>query len=415
MNDGASQAAEEHDVIVVGAGPAGLSAAIALREEGITRVCVLDRESEAGGNPRHCAHPPFGMREYNRVLTGPTYARRMVAQARQVGIDIRVNHSVARIGEGGVLHVVHPEGVQQMRADRVILATGARETPRAARLVSGLRPLGVLTTGALQNMVNLNNLIPFRAPVIVGSELVSFSAVLTCRHAGIQPRMMIEEAPRITAWAASRALPGILGIPVLTGCRLERIVGDTQVEAVVLRLANGVEQQVACDGVLFTGQFTPEAALARMGHLALCLETGGPLIDQHGRCSDPSYFATGNMLRPVETAGWCFDEGRRIGKAVARDLSGGLPDTSDAIAVTVEPPIKYAVPQRILPGMKNRPLEKLQLRVLEVTHGELRVEQGGALLWHRRGHFLPERRILIPLAALQMTGTSPLTVTLRPG
>lgn len=404
---------DDHDVIVVGSGPAGLGAALALRAEGVTRICVLEREAEPGGNPRHCAHPPFGMREYHRILTGPAYARRMVAQAQAARIDLRPAHSVAGIGAGGVVHVAHPGGVQQMRAARVILATGARETPRAARLVSGMRPLGVLTTGALQNMVNLTHLRPFRAPVIVGSELVAFSALLTCRHAGIRPRLMLEEAARITAWAPARALPRLLGIPLLTGCRLERIIGDMQVEAVELRLADGRRQQVECDGVLFTGRFTPEATLARMGHLRLCPETGGPLIDPYGRCSDPSFFATGNMLRPVETAGWCFAEGRRIGRAVAQDLRGGLPDIGTAIDVQIRPPLKYAVPQRIFPHLPGQPSGHLQLRVLNATRGELRVTQNGATIWTRRGRFLPERRILIPFAAMPITDNTPISVTLQ--
>ena len=77
------------DVAIVGGGPAGLAAAIALRGRGVARVTVLEREATAGGVPRHCGHPPFGMRELGRVLTGPAYARRLVAMAMAAGADIR--------------------------------------------------------------------------------------------------------------------------------------------------------------------------------------------------------------------------------------------------------------------------------------------------------------------------------------
>ena len=81
------------DVAIVGGGPAGLAAAIALRGQGVARVTVLEREATAGGVPRHCGHPPFGMREVGRVLTGPAYARRLVAMAAAAGADIRTGHS----------------------------------------------------------------------------------------------------------------------------------------------------------------------------------------------------------------------------------------------------------------------------------------------------------------------------------
>ena len=170
------------DVAVVGGGPAGLAIATALRRLGAGRVSVLERESVAGGIPRHCGHPPFGMREFGRILTGPRYADRLVKRALAKGVSVCTNTTVTSISSGPVLVVSTPDGVEEMRPRRVILATGVRETPRAARLTSGTRPLGVVTTGALQSSVYLGNGAPCTRPVIVGSELVSYSALLTCCH-----------------------------------------------------------------------------------------------------------------------------------------------------------------------------------------------------------------------------------------
>ena len=78
------------------------------------------------------------------------------------------------------------------------------------------------------------------------------------------------------------------------------------------------------DGVILTGEFTPESALLRMGHIEVDPATGGPVVDQYGRCSDPVYFAAGNLLRPVETAGWSWREGRAVAAVLAADLDGGL-------------------------------------------------------------------------------------------
>ena len=109
---------ETVDVAIVGAGPAGLGAAIALRRQGIARVLVLEREAEAGGVPRHCGHPPFGLREFGRVLTGPAYARRLVERVQAAGAMIRCGTSVVAIGPGARLSVTGPEGPVEIVARR---------------------------------------------------------------------------------------------------------------------------------------------------------------------------------------------------------------------------------------------------------------------------------------------------------
>jgi hypothetical protein len=149
-----------------------------------------------------------------------------------------------------------------------------------------------------------------------------------------------------------------------------------------------------------------------MGHLAMAPDWGGPLVDQFGRCSDPVCFAAGNLLRPVETAGWCYREGLRIGRAVAQDLAGALPAPADAAEITVAAPLKLAVPERLVPGgAAAAALRHLQLRMAEAGHGLIDIRQGGRSLWHRRGRFLPERRILVPLERLAPRTAEPITVT----
>lgn len=100
---------EQVDVAIVGSGPAGLAAAIELRRQGVARVCVLERDGEAGGIPRHCAHPPFGLREHGRLLTGPAYALRNVEQAERAGVDIRLRHSVVALAAAGLLQLATPK------------------------------------------------------------------------------------------------------------------------------------------------------------------------------------------------------------------------------------------------------------------------------------------------------------------
>ena len=386
------------DVAIVGGGPAGLGAALALRRLGVQRVLVLEREPEAGGVPRHCGHPPFGMREFGRVLTGPVYAKRLVGQAAAAGVEIRTGHSVVAVEPGGRIRLTTQDGPAVVEARRAIIATGVRESSRHARLLSGDRPLGVVTTGTLQAMVYLKHQVPFHRPVIVGTELVSLSSLLTCRNAGIRPEAMIEANARPTARQALALLPRLLGIPVHYGAELLEIRGGPRVESVTLRLATGGAATIACDGVLLTGCFVPEAALVRGGHLQLDPGSGGPVIDQFGRCSDPTWFAAGNVLRPVETAGWSFREGQRIGACVADDLAGRLPATGRTLAVEPGSGIKLAVPQRLALPLTQGGLQHLQLRVSKAIEGTMSLAVEGEPIWRRRMSALPERRLLVPCA-----------------
>ena len=400
------------DVAIIGGGPAGLAAALALSRRGLSNIAILEREAEAGGVPRHCGHPPFGWQEYRRILTGPAYARRLVSEVRSARISLRTGTTVTALGADGVLSIADAGGLSSLAARRVILATGAREAPRAARLIAGARPLGVINTGALQAMIYLENRVPFRRPVVVGTELVSYSALLTCMKAGIHPVAMIEEAPRPIAHPACGLFPWLRGIALCYGTRIEAVEGRERVEAVRLRDHAGHERRIACDGVLLTGCFTPESALARMGPLALDPHTGGPAIDGFGRTSDAACFAAGNGLRPIETAGWCRQEGHFVGEAVADDLAGRLPAPSDTIAVAATEPVRYVVPQRLSQPLACNRLPALQLRVARPVRGMLRVvDDERRPLWERRASLLPERRVLIPLAALDLRrSTASLTV-----
>lgn len=311
-----------YDVAIIGAGPTGLSAAIRLKESGLRQVIVLEREPEAGGIPRHCGHPPFGIREYFRVLNGPAYAKRLVKNALQSGVVIALKTSVTALNPRGYLDIVSPEGTGQLHAKRVLLATGTRETPRSARLISGNRPLGICNTGTLQSMVYLKKMIPFRSPVVVGTEIVSFSALLTCKKAGIKPVEIIEENQKPSvAWPLHYAAR-LFGIPLHLNTRVVNIMGKDRVEAIQVIDQKENSRTIECDGILFTGQFTPESSLARMSHLQLEQQTGIPVTNQLCRCSDPVYYAAGNLVNnPVKVAGKCWQKGRIVAESIIQDLA----------------------------------------------------------------------------------------------
>jgi thioredoxin reductase len=397
------------DVVILGAGPAGLAAAAELKRLGLRDLIVIDREAEPGGIPRHCGHTGFGLREFHRPMSGPRYAR---ALAKTAGDKLQLGVTALRLEPGGIVQATGRFGPETYRGKAVLLAMGARETPRSARLVSGTRPWGVMTTGALQQFVYLHGKRPFARPVVIGTELVSFSTLLTMRHLDIRPVAMIEANDRITARRPGDLVArALFGVPVLLNTHLTRILGSDHVEAVEIDRGNGAER-LDCDGVIFTGKFRPENALLANSPVAIDGGTLGPAIDQYWRCTDPAFFAAGNLLRGIETAGQCWREGRAAARAIAAALEGRLP-APVGIAVEMEGALKYVYPQRIAPGEALDGALLFKARVQKAARGTLVVRADDRVVWSRRISALPERRIAWPVSAATLQGSRRITVALE--
>ncbi|MBE9638847.1 NAD(P)/FAD-dependent oxidoreductase [Salipiger mangrovisoli] len=391
-------ATEQCCIAIVGGGSAGLALAAEARRLGAKNVVVLEREQSAGGVPRHCGHYPFGLREYGRLMKGPDYARRNVAAACAVGVDLRTGATVSRLLPGGGLEVVQDGYAYTVRAERVVLCTGVREASRAQRMISGDRPSGIVTTGALQGMVYLAGQAPFRRPIILGSELVSYSAIQTCAHLGIRPVAMVEEEPNTLAPGQLQLYLRLRGVPLHTGVSDLAIRGKGRVEAVSFTDMTGQRLAIETDGVIISGRFLPESALLRASHLEVDPLSGGPVTDQHGRCSDPAFFAAGNLLRPAETSGFCWREGRRAAAHVVADLARPRDMDRHTVAIRAEDPaIGFVSPQRVVIGRESSASGPLHVGLALPLNGVLQATSAGRVLWSGAGKARPVRRVHLPL------------------
>ena len=316
---------EHADVVIVGAGPAGLTAARYLRTSGVPSVLVLEREAEAGGIPRHSDHLGYGVRDLRTLLSGPAYARRLAERAEAAGADIRLSTTVTGWAGDRSLLVTSPQGRRRIDARAVVLATGARERPRSARLVPGDRPAGVFTTGQLQSHVHLHHQPAGTRAIVVGAEMVSWSAVLTLRAAGCRASLMTTEYGRPEAYAAITAA-GRLGlrVPVARRTRVIRVIGRDRVRAVELEhLDSGQRRIFACDTVVFTGNWIPDHELARLRGIEIDPRHRGPVVDSALRTTADGVFGVGNLLHPVDTADVAALDGRHVVGPVRRYLDHG--------------------------------------------------------------------------------------------
>ncbi len=324
-------------VLIVGGGPAGLNAAIELKKQGIRDVLVVDREPEAGGMPRFCHHTGFGREDLWRMWSGPKYAQYYRELAEKHDVEVRTSTTITGWSESKKLDFTSPDGIGQIEARAVLLATGVRERPRSARLIPGARPQGIYTTGSLQRFVYQEKLPVGKRAVIVGAELVSLSALLTLRHAGVECVAMITEEARHQIEFPYVAMKWLYAdlltrTPIITNARVTNILGRKRVEGVEIsvgQIANlpdgqfGKLSHIDCDTLIFTGNWIPEHELARLGGLTLSPVTRGPEVDAAFRTSAAGVFAAGNLLRGVETADRCSLEGRRAAQGIVEFLRGG--------------------------------------------------------------------------------------------
>ncbi len=395
------------DIAVVGAGPAGMTACLELSKLSSLKIALFEGEEELGGMPRSC-HLPFGMRDQKRIYTGPGYARRLARLTRQTSVEIHLEARVldmtpGRSGEPHRLHVLSPEGHRSYESRFVILSTGCFESPISVRRIGGTRPSGIFTTGTLQQLVNLDHLTPGRRAIIVGSEHVALSSVLTLRRAGMSVVGLVEENPKLQTYV----LPALwmsryFKFPIHRNTSVKRILGHRRVEGVeLLNAGDKRRRRVECDTVILTGRFRPDSMLIDGTAIEQDPASLGPMVDTNLMTSVPNIFAAGNLLRGADMHDLCALEGRLAARGIIDRLSTNEKGRGKDrfIRISARPPIRYVVPQKLNPDrVKKRLLSKLypwpaiQLEkslkdlVLEAWSGHERIWRGsyGKLIGNTR-------------------------------
>ncbi|MEN8192059.1 MAG: FAD-dependent oxidoreductase [Bacteroidota bacterium] len=411
----------ETDVLIVGAGPAGMAAALELLKLNVGKITIVDRDKEAGGLPHLTDHIGFGMRDIHRAYSGPSYANYYIKKIKNSTIQLLVETTVTGWDSNNKLNITTPSGLGTITAKAVLLTTGCRERPRTARLIPGSRPQGIYNTGALQDFVFEYKKLVGKKAVIIGAELVSYSAIHTLRKAGCKPILMTTEFEKhqITIpylpfkWWSSNWFNKV---PLEKNCKISNIYGKDKVEGIELTNdKTGNKKQIDCDTVILTGDWIPDHEMARLGTIEINEKTNGPLVDGQLRTSNEGVFAAGNLLRGAEPSDIAALEGRHVAKSISKYLEKN-DWFQNRIKINVDEPIKWITPNAIELNSYNLPLNRFLFRVTDFMKNKtLKIKQGEELLYSKTF------KLIIPNFSQELSGEwqnrikgiSPITITLE--
>lgn len=321
------------DVVILGGGPAGLAAALALRDLGVNDLVILEREPEPGGILRQCIHDGFGLVRFHQALTGPEYAQRFLDPVRAVGIEVRTGATVTGLTEGRLVTAVSRQGLVQYQAKAVVLAMGCRERAAGALPLYGSRPAGVFTAGVAQAYVNVHNTMIGRNIVILGSGDIGLIMArrLTLEGANVLGVYEILPHPSGLPRNVTQCLDDFR-IPLHLSHTVTELHGAARLEAVTVCAVDSqrrplpeTAQRIPCDTLILSVGLIPENELSRMAGVLLDKQTGGPVVDQFLQTSVPGIFAAGNVLHVHDVADDVSAEAEALAAQVARYLSGSLP------------------------------------------------------------------------------------------
>lgn len=345
------------DVVVIGAGPAGLAAAVAAHDSG-ARVCLVEREDRSGGILKQCIHDGFGLVRYGQKLTGPEYAWRDLQAVQNRGIEIFNETFLLKLAKdkaGFILTLQNREqAVFQFEARALVAATGCRE--RTARQVSihGQRPAGVFTAGTVQRLVNIDGYLPGRRCIILGSGDIGLIMArrLTLEGAEVLGVYELKAEPsglarNIVQCLEDYKIPLHLSRTVITVHGRERVEGVTisQVDE-NLKPVPGTEEYVSCDTLILSVGLIPENDILTPLGVEIDPGTGGPVVDQRLETNIPGLFSCGNALHVNDLVDYVSESGETAGKFAAQ-YALGRAEGSDPIPIKIEGDVVYVVPQRL--------------------------------------------------------------------
>lgn len=400
------------DIAIIGAGPAGLAAAVAAHEAGVKDILVIERDSEPGGILNQCIHNGFGLHRFGVELTGPEYAGRYEDMLIGTGVKIQLGTMVIGIENRVISCVSKENGYEEISAGAIVLAMGCRERNRGPIFVPGDRGSGVFSAGSAQRYLNIEGYLVGRRVVILGSGDIGL----------IMARRMTLEGAKVLAVSEimpfsnglSRNIAQCLddfGIPLYLSHTVTDIIGKGRVEAVVISQVDenmkpipGTEKRFECDTLLLSVGLVPENELSRAAGIKIDPRTNGPVVGEDMQTSAEGVFACGNVLHVHDLVDYVSAESARAGAAAAEYVLRGGNAGGERLPVTASGSVGYTVPQSVCPQNVGKALDIFFRVRKKIRRGEITVTSGGTVIASFKREFLAPaemQKITVPKALLE--------------
>ncbi len=344
----------DHDIVVVGGGPAGMAAAAAAYDAGVKDVVILDREEENGGILRQCIHNGFGLHKLGRELTGPEYAAVYKQKIEERGIKTYNLTMVTDISADRVVTACRRDGIIKIRAKAVILAMGCRERSRGALNIPGTRPAGVYSAGTAQKLVNCEGYMVGKRVVILGSGDIGLIMARRMSLQGAKVEAVCEIMPY--SGGLTRNIVQCLedyNIPLYLSTTVAKIHGERRVEGVTVARVDEnrkpikkTERYIPCDTLLLSCGLIPENELTRTAGIPISPVTGGAIVDEHRQTEIAGIFACGNVLQVHDLVDYVSDEAEIAGAGAAEFVKNGSLAAANLQTLPGNG-VRYVLPQRV--------------------------------------------------------------------
>ena len=287
-----------YDLIIIGAGIAGMTAALGAARQGIGKILVIEKESSVGGIINQCIHNGFGKKLIGEYVTGPEYIQYIKDEIQKENIEIILNSNVLDINRDRVVTYVSPsEGVKEVNAKAIIFAMGAREKYSGNIMISTNTLTGIFTVGEAQRIVNLDGYIPGKNAIITAKDRWGFLLArrLLIEGGSVSAVVLEDSFKNVESKEINDIIDGF-GISIIEKSRIIGIEGNTRISSVkLLNLEDGRTINKECDCLLLSVGFIPETVRIKKLNIEIDERTLGPKINDYMTSTD-GFFACGNIV-----------------------------------------------------------------------------------------------------------------------
>ena len=317
---------KRYDLIIVGAGPSGLSAAIEAAKRGLN-VIVFDENEKPGGQLFKQIHKFFGSKEHRAKVRGFVIGRQLLEEAAEAGVTVKLNATVIGLYQDKEVVVKQGDKIKHYKADSVVIATGAAEN---MVLFPGWTLPGVIGAGAAQTMMNLHGILPGKKILMLGSGNVGLVVSFQLMQCGCEVVALVDAAPRVGGYGVHASKVARCGVPFYLSHTIVEAEGEDCVKGVTIaevddkfKFIPGTEKHFEVDTICMAVGLSPMSQLLKMAGAEMTDDPrrGGqvPVCDEYGRTSLPGVFAAGDVSG-IEEASSAMIEGRMAGVAAAEFL-----------------------------------------------------------------------------------------------